>query len=44
MVVDGKLITSQGPGTAMEFAMKLVEILIGKEKVEEVNNEVLARL
>jgi len=44
VVVDGKLITSQGPGTAMEFAMKLVEILIGKEKVEEVNNEVLARL
>jgi 4-methyl-5(b-hydroxyethyl)-thiazole monophosphate biosynthesis len=44
VIADGKLITSQGPGTAMEFSMKLVEILVGKDKVEEVNGEVLARL
>ena len=44
VVIDGKIITSQGPGTAMEFSMKLVEVLFGKEKMEEVNGEVLARL
>jgi 4-methyl-5(b-hydroxyethyl)-thiazole monophosphate biosynthesis len=44
VVVDGKLVTSRGPGTAMEFAMALVEILAGKQKVEEVNQAVLAKL
>ena len=36
VVVDGNCITSQGPGTAMEFALKLVELLLGREKMEEV--------
>jgi 4-methyl-5(b-hydroxyethyl)-thiazole monophosphate biosynthesis len=27
VVVDGNLVTSQGPGTAIEFALKLVELL-----------------
>jgi 4-methyl-5(b-hydroxyethyl)-thiazole monophosphate biosynthesis len=44
VVVDGNLITSRGPGTAMEFAFKLVELLYGREKVEEVNAGVMARL
>jgi len=44
VVVDGNLITSRGPGTAMEFAMKLVEILYGKDRVETVNKGVMARL
>ena len=44
VVVDGNIITSQGPGTAIEFAFKLVEILFGKEKVLEVNKGVLARI
>jgi 4-methyl-5(b-hydroxyethyl)-thiazole monophosphate biosynthesis len=44
VVVDGKIITSRAPGTAMEFAMALVEILAGKAKVEEVNRGVLAKL
>jgi 4-methyl-5(b-hydroxyethyl)-thiazole monophosphate biosynthesis len=44
IVIDRKIITSQGPGTAMEFSMKLVEVLFGREKMEEVNGEVLARL
>ncbi len=35
VVIDGKLVTSRGPGTAMEFALALVEILAGKEKVSE---------
>ena len=32
IVEDGKLITSRGPGTAMDFALTLVERLAGKEK------------
>jgi len=43
VVIDGKIITSQGPGTAMEFTIKLVEILAGKSKAEEVAGEVLAK-
>ena len=29
VVVDGNCITSQGAGTAMEFSLKLVEVLYG---------------
>jgi 4-methyl-5(b-hydroxyethyl)-thiazole monophosphate biosynthesis len=32
VVVDGKLITSRGPGTALEFALALVEALVSAEK------------
>lgn len=32
VVVDGNVITSQGPGTALEFALRIVEALAGKEK------------
>jgi 4-methyl-5(b-hydroxyethyl)-thiazole monophosphate biosynthesis len=42
VVVDGRLVTSRGPGTAMEFALKLVEILCGKPKAEELSSAVLA--
>ena len=44
VVVDGPVVTSRAPGTAMEFAMKLVELLEGPEKVAAVNQGVLARL
>jgi len=43
VVVDGKIVTSRGPGTAMEFALKLVEILAGTEKVNELKQAMLAR-
>lgn len=36
VVEDGKLITSRGPGTAMDFALTLVERLAGKIKRQEV--------
>lgn len=36
VVQDGKLITSRGPGTAMDFALTLIENLVGKEKRDEV--------
>ena len=35
-VEDGKLITSRGPGTAMDFALLLAERLVGKAKRQEV--------
>ncbi len=35
VVQDGHIITSRGPGTALEFALKLVEVLCGREKVDE---------
>jgi 4-methyl-5(b-hydroxyethyl)-thiazole monophosphate biosynthesis len=36
VVEDGKIITSRGPGTAMDFALTLVERLAGKVKRDEV--------
>lgn len=31
VVVDGKVVTSKGPGTAMDFALALIELLAGVE-------------
>lgn len=36
VVQDGMLVTSRGPGTAMMFALKLAEILVGLDKAQEV--------
>ncbi len=36
VVEDGKIITSRGPGTAMDFALNLVEKLVGRAKRDEV--------
>ena len=36
VVVDGNCVTSRGPGTAIEFALKLIELLYGRKKVAEV--------
>ncbi|KAK1443005.1 protein DJ-1 C like protein [Babesia gibsoni] len=33
--VSGKCVTSQGPGTALEFALKLVEVLCGVQKKDQ---------
>ena len=44
VVVDGHIITSKSPGTAMEFSLKLVEILFGPERRDVVNKGVLANI
>ena len=36
VVQDGKIVTSRGPGTAMDFALALLELLAGKTRREEV--------
>ena len=36
VVIDGRVITSRGPGTAMDFALTLIEQLLGKAKRDEV--------
>ncbi|ESR55804.1 hypothetical protein CICLE_v10020809mg [Citrus x clementina] len=40
---DGKVVTSRGPGTTMEFAVALVEQLYGKEKADEVSGPLVMR-
>jgi protein deglycase len=36
VVRDGNILTSRGPGTAMDFALTLIETLVGKDKRDEV--------
>jgi 4-methyl-5(b-hydroxyethyl)-thiazole monophosphate biosynthesis len=43
VVVDGNCVTSQGPGTAIEFALELIELLFGPEKAKEVAAPMLVR-
>ena len=38
---EGKLVTSRGPGTAIEFGLKLIELLVSKEKAMEVAKPML---
>ena len=42
VVVDGNIITSQGPGTAMEFALSIVQYLMGKSAATKLRKELIA--
>jgi len=42
VVVDGHIVTSRGAGTAMEFALQLVELLVGKVEAEKIKTATLA--
>lgn len=43
VVLSENIITSKGPATAMKFALKLIEILKGRERAEEVAEGLLYR-
>jgi len=43
VVVDDKVITSQGPATAICFALEIVRQLVGKESFTQVKNGTLAK-
>jgi 4-methyl-5(b-hydroxyethyl)-thiazole monophosphate biosynthesis len=44
VVVDGNIITSRGPATALPFALKLAEKLAGKQVAEAVSKKTLANI
>ena len=39
--IDGQIITSRGPGTAMDFALTLIELLKGQEKRTEIEQQLV---
>ncbi|HHO59233.1 MAG TPA: DJ-1/PfpI family protein [Thiotrichales bacterium] len=39
--IDGHVVTSRGPGTAMDFALTLIELLAGRDKRNEVENQLV---
>lgn len=42
LVEDGRLITAQGPGVAIDFAFAIVEKMMGKEKRDEIAHAFIA--
>jgi protein deglycase len=40
-VVDGNLVTSRGAGTAIEFTLKIIEILASKDVANKVANGIV---
>jgi 4-methyl-5(b-hydroxyethyl)-thiazole monophosphate biosynthesis len=43
VVVDEHIITSEGPGTAFDFALEIVKNLLGKSKANEVKKSLVCR-
>jgi 4-methyl-5(b-hydroxyethyl)-thiazole monophosphate biosynthesis len=43
VVIDGKIITSRGPGTAMEFALAIVSRYAGRHTADEIAGRMLVR-
>lgn len=44
VVVQGNVISSQGPGTSLLFALRLGEELFGKEKADQIAKEMLVEI
>lgn len=44
VVVDRRVITSQGPGTSLQFALKIVEVLCGRDKALELAAQLLTHI
>jgi len=43
VVIDGNIVTSKGPGTALDFGLKLAELLAGKEIASSVKEKMLVK-
>jgi 4-methyl-5(b-hydroxyethyl)-thiazole monophosphate biosynthesis len=43
VIVDGHVITSEGPGTSIDFSLEIIKNLLGKEKANEVKKEIVYR-
>jgi 4-methyl-5(b-hydroxyethyl)-thiazole monophosphate biosynthesis len=41
VVTDGKLVTSRGPGTALEFALEWVRLLTGAQKADQLRTSMI---
>jgi 4-methyl-5(b-hydroxyethyl)-thiazole monophosphate biosynthesis len=41
VVTDGRVVTSRGPGTAMDFALHLIELLAGQAEREAVESKLM---
>jgi 4-methyl-5(b-hydroxyethyl)-thiazole monophosphate biosynthesis len=41
VVFDGTILTSRGPGTAMEFALAITELLAGRARADELRKQML---
>ena len=44
VVVDGNIVTSRGPGTSLEFSLKLAGILAGPAAADELQDQMLVRI
>jgi len=42
-IIDGKIMTSQGVGTAICFALEIIKKLAGNEKYQQIKQEILAK-
>eukprot|EP01120_Amphizonella_sp_Union-15-10_P012143 TRINITY_DN5349_c0_g1_i1.p1 TRINITY_DN5349_c0_g1~~TRINITY_DN5349_c0_g1_i1.p1 ORF type:complete len:192 (+),score=38.34 TRINITY_DN5349_c0_g1_i1:66-641(+) len=43
VVIDSNVVTSQGPGTALEFSLTLVKLLFGDEEKEKLRKQMLVK-